>query len=174
VPSANAQVANKSDRVVNQTQSGNRIAWRTDFAHAGATLRIMSPDGAVSEKTFGSDPIQLDIDPRQFAEGTYIFEITMVSQVAARGTPRSQAVAPQFARTTGSFLVRNGVVYSANDGLVESTAKSKSGSNEKASPGVRKDQVIADDLIVQGSICAGLDCVNNESFGFDTIRLRKR
>src|SRR4029079_16025565 len=35
------------------------------------------------------------------------------------------------------------------------------------------DQVIPDDLIVQGSICAGLDCVNNENFGFDTIRLKE-
>lgn len=35
------------------------------------------------------------------------------------------------------------------------------------------DQVIPDDLIVQGSICSGFDCVNNESFGFDTIRLRE-
>jgi hypothetical protein len=35
------------------------------------------------------------------------------------------------------------------------------------------DQVIADDLIVQGSICVGLDCVVNESFGFDTIRLKE-
>jgi hypothetical protein len=35
------------------------------------------------------------------------------------------------------------------------------------------DQVIADDLIVQGSICTGFDCVNNESFGFDTIRLKE-
>ena len=35
------------------------------------------------------------------------------------------------------------------------------------------DQVIADDLIVQGSICAGLDCVNNEDFGFDTIRVKE-
>ena len=35
------------------------------------------------------------------------------------------------------------------------------------------DQVIPDDLIVQGSICAGLDCVNNENFGFDTIRTKE-
>jgi len=35
------------------------------------------------------------------------------------------------------------------------------------------DQVIADDLIVQMSICVGLDCVNNENFGFDTIRLKE-
>jgi hypothetical protein len=36
-----------------------------------------------------------------------------------------------------------------------------------------EDQVIPDDLIVQGSTCVGLDCVNNESFGFDTIRLKE-
>jgi YadA-like membrane anchor domain/Coiled stalk of trimeric autotransporter adhesin/Head domain of trimeric autotransporter adhesin len=35
------------------------------------------------------------------------------------------------------------------------------------------DQVIPDDLIVQGSACIGLDCVNNESFGFDTLRLKE-
>src|ERR1044072_3349862 len=37
----------------------------------------------------------------------------------------------------------------------------------------KADQVIPDDLIVQGSLCAGLDCVNNESFGFSTIRLKE-
>jgi hypothetical protein len=38
------------------------------------------------------------------------------------------------------------------------------------------DQVIADDLIVNGgtsSLCVGLDCVNGENFGFDTIRLKE-
>lgn len=35
------------------------------------------------------------------------------------------------------------------------------------------DQVIPDDLIVQGSLCVGVDCVNNENFGFDTIRLKE-
>ncbi|HEX2641869.1 MAG TPA: tail fiber domain-containing protein [Thermoanaerobaculia bacterium] len=35
------------------------------------------------------------------------------------------------------------------------------------------DQVIADDLVVQGSACVGFDCVNNESFSFDTIRLKE-
>jgi hypothetical protein len=35
------------------------------------------------------------------------------------------------------------------------------------------DQVIPDDLIVQGSECVGLDCVDNENFGFTTIRLKE-
>jgi hypothetical protein len=34
------------------------------------------------------------------------------------------------------------------------------------------DVVVPDDQIVQGSVCAGPDCVNNESFGFDTVRLK--
>lgn len=36
------------------------------------------------------------------------------------------------------------------------------------------DQVIVDDLIVNGgSACIGMDCVNGESFGFDTLRLKE-
>jgi len=36
------------------------------------------------------------------------------------------------------------------------------------------DNVIVDDLIVNGgSICVGFDCVNGESFGFDTLRLKE-
>ena len=36
---------------------------------------------------------------------------------------------------------------------------------------VLADEVILDDLIVDGSICIGLGCVADEEFGFDTIRL---
>jgi hypothetical protein len=38
---------------------------------------------------------------------------------------------------------------------------------------VRADQQILDDLIVDGSACIGQDCVNGESFGFDTLRLKE-
>ncbi|HEV7684336.1 MAG TPA: tail fiber domain-containing protein [Pyrinomonadaceae bacterium] len=38
---------------------------------------------------------------------------------------------------------------------------------------LKPDDVIPDDLIVQGSACVGLDCVNGEVFGFDTIRLKE-
>jgi hypothetical protein len=36
-----------------------------------------------------------------------------------------------------------------------------------------KGQLILDDLIVTGSACIGLDCINGESFGFDTLRLKE-
>jgi hypothetical protein len=41
-----------------------------------------------------------------------------------------------------------------------------------AAPAVA-DQVFLDDVIVDGSLCVGFDCVNGESFGFDTIRLKE-
>jgi len=41
-----------------------------------------------------------------------------------------------------------------------------------ASP-VLADFVINDDLIVDGSACIGFDCVNGESFSFDTLRLKE-
>lgn len=41
------------------------------------------------------------------------------------------------------------------------------------SVGVKADFVINDDLIVDGSACVGFDCVNGESFGFDTIRVKE-
>jgi hypothetical protein len=39
--------------------------------------------------------------------------------------------------------------------------------------GTAERPVFAEDLIVQGSACVGSDCVNGESFGFDTIRLKE-
>lgn len=35
------------------------------------------------------------------------------------------------------------------------------------------DIVHLDDVIIDGSLCVGIDCVNGESFGFDTIRLKE-
>ncbi|RUX23481.1 hypothetical protein EOA23_23675 [Mesorhizobium sp. M2A.F.Ca.ET.042.01.1.1] len=35
------------------------------------------------------------------------------------------------------------------------------------------DNVVPDDQIVQGSLCVGFDCVNNESFGFNTIVVKE-
>jgi hypothetical protein len=91
---------------------------------------------------------------------------------------------------SGSFAVQNGALYLGNE--TEPTAGRRpvtksfqqstvplSGNtvtrlrNHRVSLFSMPDQVIPDDLIVQGSACIGLDCVNNESFGFDTIRLKE-
>jgi hypothetical protein len=54
--------------------------------------------------------------------------------------------------------------------IPEAEPITQSGDADVATP---KDQVILDDLIVDGSLCVGFDCVNGESFGFDTIRVKE-
>ena len=55
------------------------------------------------------------------------------------------------------------------------TQDTTEGVNEPEDPAgvVPFDHVIYDDLIVDGSACIGFDCVNGESFGFDTLRLKE-
>lgn len=86
---------------------------------------------------------------------------------------------------SGTFLVENGAIVlkdatesefgpsrsAMKEGPeIASTTSSFSVSAGKVTP---QDQVIPDDLIVQQSLCVGFDCVNNESFGFDTIRMKE-
>jgi hypothetical protein len=84
---------------------------------------------------------------------------------------------------SGSFLIEKGAVLtgSPEDGVEPQAQKQNSGSaanqlqSKKKSGGAVtiEDVVTPDDIIVQGSACIGLDCVNNEAFGFDTIRLKE-
>ena len=104
-------------------------------------------------------------------------------EMRRRGTLPSQGLVQ-----SGSFLVQNGSAIVA--GATEGGGQAKSKIEPPVAPVVSSprpvskvlrhhprffvfDQVIPDDLIVQGSICAGLDCVNNENFGFDTIRMKE-
>ena len=105
-------------------------------------------------------------------------------EMRKRGTLPSQALVQ-----SGSFLVQNGtaiVAGASEGGAVAQAVNAPPAAPAAVSPArtsykVQRhhprfmvfDQVIPDDLIVQGSICAGLDCVNNENFGFDTIRLKE-
>ena len=71
---------------------------------------------------------------------------------------------------SGYLTVQNGRFL--NTTIIEETqpALDAPSSNEFVAP---NDQVVADDFIVDGSLCVGMDCVNGESFGFDTLRLKE-
>lgn len=89
---------------------------------------------------------------------------------------------------SGSFTILNGAVIVA--GAVEDPRRTAK-TTEQRTPSVvsgntvtrlrnhrlslfsMPDIVQPDDVIIQGSACVGLDCVNNEVFGFDTIRMKE-
>lgn len=95
---------------------------------------------------------------------------------------------------SGSFLVEGGSIFPL--GLTEGGSSARSVGSDSVDPNgpgasssiSRKspaggptrnldpttlDQVIPDDLIVQSSLCVGFDCVDGESFGVDTIRMKE-
>jgi hypothetical protein len=90
---------------------------------------------------------------------------------------------------SGSFSVVNGAVIVAGAAEEASKRAGNKVSERPIQPGnvslgrssfrlhhvptFMPDDVIPDDLIVQGSACVGLDCVSGEVFGFDTIRLKE-
>jgi hypothetical protein len=103
------------------------------------------------------------------------------------GSYERMARYPKGESQAGYFLIQNGAVV---DNSVEEPRPSAPASGpEGAGPGLDGspvqtgdgdpiqdaggDFVINQDLIVDGSACIGFDCVNGESFGFDTIRIKE-
>jgi len=136
------------------------------------------------------------------ADGHYVYELRVVPAFsgevkralkASREKGNSEEVIQELQKNgqipatitvqSGSFLILNGGVLTgspddsaeprlpSNDaGAVTASAKSK---RKGTGTVVIQDVVTPDDVIIQGSECVGLDCVNNENFGFDTIRLKE-
>ena len=128
----------------------------------GYELRLRLPQGEL--KTLYINPAKsmtfdaADFAINQFQDGFYKYELLPL-KTSIKKTRTDQAVsnekeAPIFNVLAGTFTVLKGSTLIDQD---EPT----------------RDQVINDDLIVNGSACIGQDCVNGESFGFDTLRLKE-
>jgi hypothetical protein len=157
-------------------------------------LTVTGPQGLVLQREFaaGATPaISLfDAKGQRLADGRYAYELRIVPNLApgvrerlaaARAAgddaaiERIQRRLPKAAVQSGAFAIADGALVTT--GGTETRPGTGGGVQSAAKPGLSNitlaDQVIPDDLIVQGSGCFGFDCVNNESFGFDTIRLKE-
>ena len=150
-----------------------------------------SPQVTIGDKYFDNLP-----------DGVYTYELRLASAPSeaakkARGKdddPENERAgrkrAPVAALTqSGSFAIVNGsiVVAGASEPEQKRDAKASTRTAPRATASANvlqrirnnhraffmPDDVIPDDLIVQGSACVGLDCVNGEVFGFDTVRLKE-
>jgi hypothetical protein len=168
--------------VADEMMSSSGISWVPKVNYAGLVLTISRPDGTIFRTSFdsGSSPyVDLsNIFGTSYQDGSYNYElvVTPASVKPVRGSENTFSQAngmqqyPEALIQSGSFMVQNGAIVTGN--LTESsTAPLVSGAQDGLSGAM--DQVIADDLIVQMSACVGVDCVNNENFGFDTLRLKE-
>jgi hypothetical protein len=159
-------------------------------------LTVSKPDGVVVRREWkaGETPSfsLFDAKGNRLADGSYTWELRAVPQIdkATRETLRSARAAgndaaavaelkkagrlPEEKVQSGSFTIQGGAVLAGD--AAEATPERPGAvtkGQQDPNPTRPADQVIPDDLIVQGSGCFGFDCVNNESFGFDTIRLKE-
>jgi len=168
------------------------VEWHASGAQERLVLTVSGPDGQVHRQSLDAKTAPsfslFDAAGNRRPDGNYTWELRAEPQVdaatrqqlaAARAAGRGDAVAAELRQSgklpaervqSGSFAILDGSFV--GPGLKEERAP-QAKPQRSMTPITAADQVIPDDLIVQGSACIGLDCVNNESFGFDTIRLKE-
>ncbi|HEX5717312.1 MAG TPA: hypothetical protein VF179_14220, partial [Thermoanaerobaculia bacterium] len=151
-----------------------------------AVLTVSMPGGEVSRQEFDSRQTPVFELAAGAKDGAYTWELRLEARIDASlrkalaearkkgdeaAMTRLRAQLPESPVVSGGFMVEAGSI------LTPEGKETPGPKSAKAAGSVRNvtaaDQVIPDDLIVQGSGCFGFDCVNNESFGFDTIRLKE-
>ena len=143
----------------------NAVVWEPQIAFVSVSLSVAGPDGTVSSQEFpsGDEPI---FSAAGQADGAYTYELrfqTVASVPPGTGADRDglEPTAPA-QLFSGGFTIANGSVVEAGMG---------SGDDSDGGMGTRTN--IPDPLIVQGSGCFGIDCIDAESFGFDIIRVKE-
>jgi hypothetical protein len=191
-----------SDPIARMTASCSVAIWTTAVSHDKIALTVAGPDGSVFQKEFaaGVTPMfRLQDLAGKVADGSYTYEMRVIPnissevkrQLAAAREAGDDVAAARIQRDAGIAepMVLSGNLTVANGSFVNSDSVEPAPSAPKAPPAssgtpsassitsphnpTALDIVQADDVIIQGSLCVGLDCVINESFGFDTIRLKE-
>jgi endosialidase-like protein len=142
-----------------------------------------------------------DKNGERLPDGQYNVELRFTAAAGAAAKPvrppddepeadraaRKRSATPDLVQS-GSFSIVNGMIVVAGAvegrGVSKATVRPKEPRLVSANTVTRlrhhrlsllamPDVVTADDEIIQGSLCVGLDCVSGENFGFDTIRLKE-
>jgi len=147
------------NNVVQVTIKSSSITWAPLVSSIkGMTLTITGANGFYDRKQ-SKENTRLTVSSGAFGDGVYDYEVVLSSPASQdSGDPSTRGLNSQSASSmtqSGTFTVLGGSFVTAG-----------------SEPGPL-DSVVADDGIFQGSLCVGFDCVNNESFGFDTLRLKE-
>ena len=172
---SSSAVAQVADQSLIESFGPTWISWTSNGPVESATLTIRRSGATAAEEVINLGPdLRLDLSDRAvWSDGSYSYELSVVGvhtpgqeyfdgregntpALRERG-PRVASAPSPVTQRVGSFTITGGEIpIDADEG--------------EARP---RDQVILDDLIVDGSACIGFDCVNGEAFGFDTLRLKE-
>ena len=157
------------------------VSWTPNSATVSHVLTIAGPEGLYLRQNIerGAEMSLSAVDASRVAlpDGSYTYEMYAVPNQSAdiEGERGTTAVASAVTQS-GSFMVKDGQFVTAvsEETKTDGDSDGATPDNDLAGSGnAIAAQVIATDLIVQGSNCVGQDCVNGENFGFDTIRLKE-
>jgi hypothetical protein len=156
----------------------NGINWSPNVQYSKLILTVSRPDGQVVKKTFTTGAVpgyDLGSDGLPVLDGSYTYELRVIPVLATRGPEqdavRMNSVGPVGKKAltqSGFFSVQGGMIVTP--GLIEPETTLSTGQDEMSRT---MDIVHNDDVIITFSLCVGNDCVNGESFGFDTFRLKE-
>jgi hypothetical protein len=174
------------------------ITWTPRIVYESVVLRVTGQGGMVFEEKFGVGTVPfiglLDQDGKPLQDGQYGYELRFTPvipsdvkrQMAAlkESEDRSDYVAElqnlgvlpkEPLVQSGTFRVSEGKVILPDRVENEPGAAGavKGSTKSRGSGAAPLDQFINDDQIVVGSICAGFDCVNNEVFGLENLKLKQ-
>jgi hypothetical protein len=195
---ASAQSAEDKNSFAAVSANGALVRWEVSAPYSSLTLKVSAPDGRVFSREFraGSAPTFALFDKAggRLPDGQYIYELRLTpvfapgvraALAAARGRGDDAGaetelrerglVLAQPLMQSGAFTVLKGAVIGGGPAEAASPRQTgkTAGRTTLAPNPTPLDQVTPDDLIVQSSLCVGFDCVENESFGFDTVRLKE-
>ena len=150
----------------------NTVDFEVDASYRSVTVRV-SGQGHIAEQIFGADEA-LVFSPAEHGlpDGSYTFEATVNVERPDVRTDGAPEITERIA-AFGYFTLEAGAIVDRGSEEPIASISAPAAGNDGIQTVTSRDQVISDDLIVDGSICAGLDCVNGESFGFDTLRLKE-
>lgn len=165
---------------VDEVRTASAISWAAGFEFDHAVVVVSGPFGVTSWTVAAGGPLAVDVTTleklskarAQSLNGAYNYEILFspridgptraalnAARAAAGGADTPELPIPEMPVVSGYFLVSDGAIVGAGENTVEGAAT--------------KDVLHYDDVIVTGSLCVGFDCVDGESFGYDTLRLKE-
>ena len=153
----------------------NAVIWHP-LVSDKLVLSVSGPGGDFQHTFAAGERPALEVfdkDGALLADGNYTWQLTSlptVSQETRAAMQKSRDEGVPFTGTVSRGITQSGYL-TVKDGYFVIPAQEATQPAQPVDP--NKDQVIADDLIVQSSACIGQDCVNGESFGFDTLRLKE-